>query len=583
MSEDRTIPTPAPADKPTFTLFSDGEEVTKEFQVLTIVISKEVNKVASAILLFHDGDPSQETFKISDSDFFIPGKEIKIQAGYHSEETELFKGIVVSHGIKSMQNKSSMLRVVCKDKAVKLTVGRKNRYFYDTTDSDVIEELAGESGLDTDVEPTQVTHRELVLFNTTPWDFMVSRADVNGKLVITDNGTLVVKKPDLGQDPVLALAYGGNIMGFEAEMDARHQYSSLKSFSWNAANQEMAEMEADSFGNTLPGNISPDDLAAVIGLNADELHHAGQLLEEEMQEWVNARQMKSKISKVRGRVRFQGFGDINPSDIVELSGMGDRFNGNAYVSGVRHEINDSNWETDVSIGLSPEWYTRETPDIIDTKAGGLLPAINGLQIGLVSKLEEDPDGEYRVQVRIPMINPAEEGVWARVATLDAGDTRGSFFRPEIGDEVVLGFLNDDPRNAVILGMMHSSAKPAPLEPADDNHEKGYFTRSGMKILFNDEKQTILTETVNGNKLLFSDDEGSILVEDENGNKVLLDSSGITLESAGDILLKASGDVTIEGTNVSSKANANFKAEGSAGAELSTSASAVIKGSMVQIN
>ena len=52
-----------------------------------------------------------------------------------------------------------------------------------------------------------------------------------------------------------------------------------------------------------------------------------------------------------------------------------------------------------------------------------------------------------------------------LATLDAGKERGTFFRPEIGDEVVVGFLNDDPRHPVILGMCHSSAKPAP-EPAN---------------------------------------------------------------------------------------------------------------------
>ena len=583
MSEDRTIPTPAPADKPTFTIFSDGSEVTKEFQVLSIAVTKELNRVAGAIILFHDGDPATGSFKISDSEFFIPGKEIEIHAGYHSEESLIFKGIVINHGIRARKDESAVLRIQCKDKAVKLTVGRLNNYFYESTDSDVFEELAGAVGLSTDIESTGVTHKEIVQFNATSWDFILSRAEANGMYVLTKDGEFLVKKPDLGQDASLQLAYGGNIMGFETEMEARNQYSAMKAYAWDSANQEMAEMEAESFSDSLPGNISSDDLAGVIELDELGLHHSGQIVEEELQAWVNAGQLKSKLSKNRGRIHIQGYGEINPGDLVELNGIGERFNGNAFVSGVRHEINDQNWESNITIGISPEWFTRTSEDIIDTKAGGMLPAINGLQIGLVSKLEEDPDGEYRVQVRIPMINAMEEGVWARVATLDAGDTRGSFFRPEIGDEVVLGFFNDDPRNPVILGMMNSSAKAAPIEPADDNHEKGFFTRSGMKIVFNDDLQTILTETVNGNKLLFSDDEGMIQMEDENGNIVKLESSGITIESAGDLTLTASGDVNIEGTNVSITASANFKAEGSGGAELSTSASAVISGSIVQIN
>ena len=63
----------------------------------------------------------------------------------------------------------------------------------------------------------------------------------------------------------------------------------------------------------------------------------------------------------------------------------------------------------------------------------------------------------------------------------------------------------------------------------------------------------------------------------------MDSGGISLESKGDITIKATGNLSLEGTNVNHKANARFKAEGSAGAEVSTSAVAVLKGSIVQIN
>jgi len=64
---------------------------------------------------------------------------------------------------------------------------------------------------------------------------------------------------------------------------------------------------------------------------------------------------------------------------------------------------------------------------------------------------------------------------------------------------------------------------------------------------------------------------------------VLDSNGIMLESASDIVLKAPGDVIIEGTNAEIKASASFKAEGGSGAEVSTSGQAVLKGSIVQIN
>ena len=155
--------------------------------------------------------------------------------------------------------------------------------------------------------------------------------------------------------------------------------------------------------------------------------------------------------------------------------------------------------------------------------------------------------------------------------------------PEIDDEVLIGYLNDDPRNPVVLGMLHSSAKPAPLTASDDNHEKGIITRDELKVLFNDDLKSLELSTPKGNKALLSEDEGGISVEDENGNKITLSSDGIVIESVKDLVLKATGDVKIEGVNIEAAAQAEFKAEGSAGAELSTSAIAVLKGSLVQIN
>jgi len=104
-----------------------------------------------------------------------------------------------------------------------------------------------------------------------------------------------------------------------------------------------------------------------------------------------------------------------------------------------------------------------------------------------------------------------------------------------------------------------------------------------RVWFNDDEVSITIDTPNGNKIVLSEDTGGILVEDENGNKMEMGSSGIDLESGGDINIKASGNVKIEGTDIALAANASFKAEGGAGANLESSATTVVKGSLVQIN
>ena len=81
----------------------------------------------------------------------------------------------------------------------------------------------------------------------------------------------------------------------------------------------------------------------------------------------------------------------------------------------------------------------------------------------------------------------------------------------------------------------------------------------------------------------SEDAKSVSLEDQNGSTLTLDDGGITLTSSKDITLKASGDLKVEGTNVEFKASASFKAEGQSGADLKSSGTLTVKGSLVQIN
>jgi uncharacterized protein involved in type VI secretion and phage assembly len=170
-----------------------------------------------------------------------------------------------------------------------------------------------------------------------------------------------------------------------------------------------------------------------------------------------------------------------------------------------------------------------------------------------------------------------------MATLDAGKERGSYFRPEIDDEVVVGFIDNNPLHAVIVGCMHSSKNSSPITPADDNQLKGFYSREKMKWQFDDDKKEILFDTPKGNKVLISEDQKGITLEDQNGNKIVMNDSGIEITSSKDFKIKASGDVSVEGTNSEIKANAQYKASGGSGAELSSSATTIVKGSTVNIN
>lgn len=581
MNNNRTIETSRSADLVTFRILIEGTEISAVHQVKNISVEKEINRIPFAQIVFLDGEAASQNFSLSNEELLIPGKNIEIKAGYHSDEETIFKGIIIKHSIK-IRKRNSVLIVECRDEAVKMTIGRKSNYYYESKDSDIIEEILGKYNLQSDIESTSFTNKEMVQYRASDWDFIMTRAQINGQICTVDDGKIKISKPDLSQDAIETVAFGATLLDFDAEMDARNQFNTITAYGWNPSEQEIVEAEATDPGISLNGNISVSDLAEIIDLENLELKHSGNYNSTQLQNWSDAKSLFQQLSKTRGRVKFQGIPAVKPGTMLKLEGVGDRFNGKIFISAVRHEIAEGNWTVDAEFGMNPNWFS-ETYDISESPASGIIPAVSGLQIGVVSQLESDPDGEDRILVKIPIINNDEQGIWTRVATLDAGNNRGSFFLPEIGDEVIVGFVNDDPNHAVIIGMLHSSAKPAPFTASDDNHQKGFVTRSEMKLLFNDDKKSIIIETPAGKKVTIDEDEGVIIIEDENSNKITMDSDGIVMQSGKDFSIKATGDCTIEAMNVNIKANAQFKAEGSGGAEVSTSAIAVLKGSLVQIN
>ncbi len=581
MSNSEVINTSKSADLVTHKILVDGQELSKQYQVKQLLIHKEVNRIPTATIMLLDGEAATRDFALSNETLLIPGVKIEITAGYHNDEEVIFKGIIIKHTIKVWEN-TTMLCVECKDEAVKMTIGCKSHYFYDSSDSDVFTEIIDGYGLESTIESTSVTHTELVQYNVSDWDFVLSRAQANGLLCFVDDGSIDIAPPSTDGEAVETLTFGANMLSFDAEIDARHQLKRVMGYSWNQADQELVEVEASDPGITGSGNLSTDELADVIGLEAMELRHGGAVADTAMQSWADAKLLYQQLAKIRGQVKFQGIPAVKPGTMIELQGVGDRFNGAVFVSGVRHEITEGNWTVNVQFGLNPEWFS-ETFDIHQQAASGLISGVKGLQIGVVTQLQDDPDGEDRIMVQLPIVNFEEQGIWCRLAAFDAGESRGAVFRPEIGDEVIVGFINDDPNHAVVLGMLHSSAKPSPIPGSDDNHEKGFVSRSEIKVLFDDDKVACTVETPAGKKLVLDEDEDAITLTDDHGNEVILNADGISMSSPADINIAAQGDVSIEGVNVNCTAQAQFAADGSAGADLTSSAIVKVEGSLVQIN
>lgn len=571
-----------PADHRELTVEIDGAAVPRAHHLLGLSITKVANKLPTARLVYADGHAASSDFPLSNQDLLIPGKRITIKAGSSHEQHTVFEGIIVKQSLKLHARGNSQMIVDCRHLACRLTVGRKSAYFAEQTDGEAITQLLERAGLAAAVEATAVTHECLVQWSCTDWDFLLARAAANGMLVLCTNEGVSVQAPRLAGPPVAELLYGATLLELDVTMDAREQVAAIHGRTWDLAEQSTVEVQAVDPGLEGPGNLGSAQLASVLGLEHLALHHAA-LSEPEAQAWADASWLLRQLGRVSGRVKCEGIATLEVGDIVKLSGVGERFSGNVYLTGVRHDLDTAQgWKTHAQFGSVEPPPTR-SEDASAPKAGALLPGVSGLQIGIVVG-NEDPRGEHRVRVRLPLVDPDDEGIWARVACLDAGDDRGTFFRPELGDEVVLGFLAADPRSAIILGMLHSSAKPAPWAGTDANPEKGYRSRSKLELHFNDEKRVLTLGTPAGNTLTLSEERSAISLADQNGNCIEMNADGVRIKSTAAIVLEATTAVRVEsGTSVGISAGGEAKLEGTAGVELSSPATAVIKGCLVRIN
>jgi len=170
---------------------------------------------------------------------------------------------------------------------------------------------------------------------------------------------------------------------------------------------------------------------------------------------------------------------------------------------------------------------------------GVVPAV-------VSDIK-DPDGQGRVKVKLPWSPDGGGGngyeAWARMATLFGGPDRGSWFIPDVDDEVLVAFEHGDPRRPYVLGGLWNGrdSPPEKMDGSGKNNKKTIRSRNGVKVTLDDQdgQEKLILETPGGQKVTLKDGPGSLVLEDSNGNSVKLETAGITVTASAKVTINAS--------------------------------------------
>lgn len=581
----------------------NGQLLDSNFEINKIITFKEINKLSRARIQILGGDYTKNTFNESENKIFDPGNEVEIKFGYDQKLNVIFEGIILKHSISIKEGfikkkSKSQLVIDCVDKAVMLKNSFTTKVFREKTDDQIINSLINNiPGLSCKIDSTNYQHSVLPKYNIDDWNFILQRSKLNGLLVLNSNNKVEIKDPSVSNiSPKVTVNNGTGTINFEAHLDSNNQFNSItlgsqdsyndETFSKVGTNQNEVVTNELNSAKEISKKSSPDDLEINIPYDVDS---------NELKVLADSLTKLSRLQRISGSVKFKGVLDIDLDTVIALSGFGNRFDGNVYVSHVSHEIEEGKIFTEVEFGLREDFFNQKV--IFDKK--NLTNNISGLYIGQVIQIDNDPENKNRIKVQIPALNDVGDGIWAKLTHFYTGENNGIFFIPETGTQVIISFIANDSRNPVILGSLYTNSKK-PYESINENNNlKCFMTKSNLKIEFKEDEKEISISTPSGNKIFLNEENKEISIQDQNNNSIKTSSSGIDIQSGKNINISSGGtikisakgkfnissnaDVDIKGLNISQKADAKLSANATSNLEFNSSGIAVLKGSIVQIN
>lgn len=195
--------------------------------------------------------------------------------------------------------------------------------------------------------------------------------------------------------------------------------------------------------------------------------------------------------------------------------------------------------------------------------------VRGVSVAVVAQ-NRDPDGLGRVKVRFPWRENPDESHWARIAVPMAGGGRGTWFLPEVGDEVLVACDAERVEHPYVVGCLWNGQDTPPQTNADGRNDiRMIRSRGGHEIVFDDGPQGRIDIHLKDGKRNVRLDQNGIEISDDAGNSITITST------PGSIAIKSSTSVSIESASIDIKAKASMT--------LQATGTLTIKGAVVMIN
>ena len=468
-------------------------------------------------------------------------------------EAIIFSGMITHIHVKKAENGIFRKEFKISHPSYKTKNNLHQRIFANLSNQEILQEMFSFYSIPLKTDFKSLTSKKWLQNQRSDWDFALDLAKISGAFVSVENEFLTIQCIDFTPENTTSVAQE-TILDLNLSIDATAFFNQATGRFWDFSSQENLEIVSDKIPEQKAGNQTAIEIGNQLQNPSKML--AGRrfsdigtlpLLAENLMKFQEA-------GKIKGEIILSGYFGLVPGNWLNLHNIHRDFNGNHFISEVEIHFSESETKTILKVGYLDENLKNE----VFTPTSDLQKQ----HLAKVVQLEGDPDGEDRILVELTDFENGKNQIWARLNSVGAGNEKGLVFLPDINDEVLVCFENSD---VIILGSLHSSAKPSPISVRDDNAVKGIFTVKN-KMIFDDFSESISVQTKNAEIKIQSQNDGiEILYQNQ---KIQLNEDGIFLNSDKDLVLKASGKIKIEG--------------GSA-LELESSATTTIKGAIVQIN
>ena len=533
---------------------ADGRPLPADLYGLLSLVRVEESVQLPDYFAVHFDDPHFELF---DKDMFTLGTRMEIAFRAEGDPVLVTSGELTTISMEPGRGGRHELVLAGLDLTHRMARAPKSRSFQSVTDGDVASRIAGEYGLEPDVDSTGEVHEYLLQVAETDYAFLRRRAARIGFDFWISEKTFHFKKGPRATGSPPPLRWGANLKGFSVRFASGERCDEVQVRGWDPLAKKPI------VGRASEGELGTDAPAG------DEMHAAAKRafgrvqrsagyfpVADQAQADALAQAFLLRSSGAEVVLRGEASGDplLAAGAMVKVEGVGTRLAGSYRVTSVEHLY-----------GAGRPYVTRivcggkEPAGIADLLVGGqnatngASKSWGGLVVGIVTN-NNDPEKLGRIKVTFPTLSAEDESAWARVATLGGGPKRGMQWLPEVDDEVLVGFEHDDQTRPVVLGGMWNRTDAVPLQSAVANgkvNERGLVTRIDSRLLFTDEPTPSVHLSLGGdkNKLHLEQKESQLIGE----QKLVVEATDIEVTAknklvinAAEIEITATGQMTLTG-------------------------------------